>query len=356
MCAVLAADVLAIVALPVSIGAAILKYRLYDIDRIISRTLAYAIVTGLLIGVYAGLVLLATQVLSFHTPVAVAASTLAAVALFSPLRRRVQRVVDRRFNRARYDADQTIAAFAARLKDNVDLAAVRDDLAGVVSDALEPAPVSASAARADWSEHPGGDLEDRGYGLAGLLSPPLAAQGLTGAPATYALFENARRARLGQSRGGYALGLGRLFAPFTRVAAGNPHASAPVERTAIELITPTAANRVIADPYTRYLVAREKVNQGAAVLLMPVAMARRLGVPEARWVFLPGHADLRERDLLDRPDLSRAPALAAAAGHGWRWRGSGRARWPRSTCTPASPSRSRSLPTASAWRPAIPAA
>ena len=139
---VLAAGVLAIVALPVSIGVAILKYRLYDIDRIISRTLAYAIVTGLLIGVYAGLVLLATQVLSFHTPVAVAASTLAAVALFSPLRRRVQRAVDRRFNRARYDADQTIAAFAARLKDNVDLAAVRDDLAGVVSDALEPVHVS----------------------------------------------------------------------------------------------------------------------------------------------------------------------------------------------------------------------
>jgi hypothetical protein len=137
----LAAGVLAIAALPVSIGVAILKYRLYDIDRIISRTLAYAIVTGLLIGVYAGLVLLATQVLSFHTPVAVAASTLAAVALFSPLRRRVQRVVDRRFNRARYDADQTIAAFAARLKDNVDLAAVRDDLAGVVSDALEPVHV-----------------------------------------------------------------------------------------------------------------------------------------------------------------------------------------------------------------------
>jgi hypothetical protein len=106
----------------------ILKYRLYDIDRIISRTLAYAIITGLLIGVYAGLVLLATRVLSFHTPVAVAASTLAAAALFNPLRRRVQRAVDRRFNRARYDADQTVALFAARLKDAVDLDAVRDDL------------------------------------------------------------------------------------------------------------------------------------------------------------------------------------------------------------------------------------
>ena len=129
-------------ALPVSIGIAILRYRLYDIDRIISRTLAYAIVTGLLVGVYAGLVLLATRVLSFHTPVAVAASTLAAAALFNPLRRRVQRAVDRRFNRARYNAGKTVAAFAARLQDAVDLDAVQDDLAGVVHQALEPAHVS----------------------------------------------------------------------------------------------------------------------------------------------------------------------------------------------------------------------
>ena len=93
-----------------------MRYRLYDIDRIISRTLAYTLVTGLLIGVYAGLVLLATRVLSVHTPVAVAAATLAAAALFTPLRRRVQHAVDRQFNRARYDADQTVAAFAARLR------------------------------------------------------------------------------------------------------------------------------------------------------------------------------------------------------------------------------------------------
>ena len=133
---------LAVTALPVSMGVAILRYRLYDIDRIISRTLAYAIVTGLLVAVYAGLVLLTTQVFRVHTPVAVAASTLAAAALFNPLRRRVQQVVDRRFNRARYNADQTVAAFAARLKDTVELHAVRDDLASVVHQALEPAHVS----------------------------------------------------------------------------------------------------------------------------------------------------------------------------------------------------------------------
>ena len=137
-----AAGALGILALPVSLGLGILKFRLYDIDRIISRTLAYAIVTGLLVGVYAGLVLLATQVLTIKSPVAVAGSTLVAAALFNPLRHRVQRAVDRRFNRARYDADQTVAAFAARLKDAVDRDSVRDDLASVAAKALEPAHVS----------------------------------------------------------------------------------------------------------------------------------------------------------------------------------------------------------------------
>jgi hypothetical protein len=132
----------AVALVPVAIGIAVLRYRLYDIDRIISRTLAYAIVTGLLVGIYAGLVLLTTQVFRVHTPVAVAAATLAAAALFNPVRRRVQKAVDRRFNRARYDADQTVAAFAARLKDAVDLDAVRDDLASMVRTALEPAHVS----------------------------------------------------------------------------------------------------------------------------------------------------------------------------------------------------------------------
>ncbi len=131
-----------VAALPVSIGVAILKYRLYEIDRIISRTLAYAIVTGLLVGVYAGLVLLATQVLGIHTPVAVAASTLVAAALFNPVRRRVQHTVDRRFNRARYDAERMVTAFAARLQDAVDTDAVRADLTGMVHTALEPTHVS----------------------------------------------------------------------------------------------------------------------------------------------------------------------------------------------------------------------
>jgi hypothetical protein len=168
----------AIAALPVSIGVGILKYRLYDIDRIISRTLAYAIVTGLLVGVYAGLVLLATQVLRVHTPVAVAAATLAAVALFNPVRQRVQNAVDRRFNRARYDADQMVAAFAARLKDGVDLNSVRDDLAGVVSRALEPAHVAVWISQRDLgslpsapppSPSPAGDITNPAFSQIGTM-------------------------------------------------------------------------------------------------------------------------------------------------------------------------------------------
>ena len=131
-----------VITLPVCIGIGILKYQLFDIDRILSRTVAYAIITGLLVGVYAGLVLLATQVLGFASTWAVAASTLAAAALFTPLRRRVQRAVDRRFNRARYDADRMVDAFAARLQEAVDLDTVRADLATVVHAALEPAQVS----------------------------------------------------------------------------------------------------------------------------------------------------------------------------------------------------------------------
>ena len=133
---------IAIVTVPVAVAVAVLKYRLYEIDRVISRTLAYVVVTGLMAGVYAGLVLLATRVLGVTTPPAVAAATLAAAALFNPLRHRVQRVVDRRFNRARYDADKTVAAFASRLQDAVDLDAVQADLVGVVQHALEPARIS----------------------------------------------------------------------------------------------------------------------------------------------------------------------------------------------------------------------
>ena len=133
---------LGLIALPISIGIGILRYRLYEIDRLISRTLSYALLTGLLVAVFAGLVLLTTRVLPFSSPVGVAASTLAAAGLFAPLRSRLQRLVDRRFNRARYDAEATVAAFGARLRDAVDPETVLSELATAARGSLQPAHVS----------------------------------------------------------------------------------------------------------------------------------------------------------------------------------------------------------------------
>jgi hypothetical protein len=133
---------LASAALPVSIGVAVLKYRLYELNRVISRVVAYTLITALLAGVFAGLVLLATRVLPIKGSAAVAVATLVIAALFNPLRRRVQRMVDRRFNRSRYDAEAVVAAFTARLQHTVDLDTLRHDLLGVTESAFQPAHVS----------------------------------------------------------------------------------------------------------------------------------------------------------------------------------------------------------------------
>jgi hypothetical protein len=131
-----------LVAFPSCIGVGILRYRLYDIDRLLSRTLSYLILTGTLIGVFAGIVLLGTRVLPFSSPVAVAASTLAAAALFNPLRGRVQRLVDRRFNRTRYDAEAIVTAFTLRLRDAVDLETIETGLLAAVNQAVAPTHAS----------------------------------------------------------------------------------------------------------------------------------------------------------------------------------------------------------------------
>ena len=133
---------IALSAMPISIGIAILKARLYEIDRIVSRTLSYALLTALLAGTFVGLVALTTGLLPFSSSVGVAASTLAAAALFNPLRVRVQHLMDRRFNRARYDAEATVNAFAARLRDAVDIDAVQAELLATVRGAVEPAHAS----------------------------------------------------------------------------------------------------------------------------------------------------------------------------------------------------------------------
>ncbi|NLU83425.1 acetyl-CoA acetyltransferase [Rhodococcus sp. HNM0569] len=174
---------------------------------------------------------------------------------------------------------------------------------------------AAASDKPDFDETVDGDLEDRGHGIEGLMTEAAFKHGLVDMPSQYALIENARRARLGVDRAEYARSMGELFAPFTRVAARNPHSSAPTERTAEELTTPSDRNRPITDPYTRFVVARDQVNQGAAVIVTSVEAARELGVPQEKWVFLHGHADLRERDLFDRQDMSSGPASVMAARH-----------------------------------------
>ena len=136
-------------ALPVAIGIAVLKYRLYAIDKIISRTVSYTLVTGLVVGVYLGCVALLTRVLPVRGSVGVAVSVLAAAALFNPLRWRVQAVVDRRFDRARYDAERVVGQFSVQLRDQVDLDVLGEGLLGVVDQVLAPAHLSL------WLREPG---------------------------------------------------------------------------------------------------------------------------------------------------------------------------------------------------------
>ena len=164
----------------------------------------------------------------------------------------------------------------------------------------------------DWAEQVEGELEDRGFGGDGLLTRDLARHGARTPIQVYALFENARRAQRGLGREAYRLEMGRLFAPFTEVAAGNPHAMSPEARSAEALAEVTAENRLTSDPFPRRMVARDQANQGAAVLLTSVGKARALGVPEDRWVYLLGGADVKERTVMERQDLAHSAASAMA--------------------------------------------
>jgi acetyl-CoA C-acetyltransferase len=175
----------------------------------------------------------------------------------------------------------------------------------------------------DHSETVGGQLEDRGYGYDGIFDEYTVKHGLIGAPVQYGLLDNARRARLGLSVAEYRLAMAELFAPFSKVAAKNPYSSAPTERSVDELVTVTPSNRMICDPYPRLMVARDQVNQGAAALLMSVATARELGVPEDKWVYLRGHADMKEQKLLERADLGASPASVLAVREALRVAGIG---------------------------------
>jgi acetyl-CoA C-acetyltransferase len=164
----------------------------------------------------------------------------------------------------------------------------------------------------DWAETVGGQLEDRGFGPR-LSEPELAAHGARTPIQIYALYENARRAKHGLGRAEYALEMGRLFAPFTTVAHGNPHAMSQEVFSAEELATVTPRNRLVADPFPRRMVARDQANQGAAVIIASVGKARELGVPEDRWIYLHGAADVAEQMPLERQDLAAYPAAGLAS-------------------------------------------
>ena len=137
--------VLAIASIPIAAGIAILRYRLYDIDRIVNRAVVYGAVTALLVGAYFGIVLGLQEVFSSFgggSDLAIAISTLAVAAAFRPLRARVQRAVDQRFYRRRYDAQRTLEAFSARLRDEIDIQALHGELTAVIRRTLEPERVS----------------------------------------------------------------------------------------------------------------------------------------------------------------------------------------------------------------------
>ena len=166
----------------------------------------------------------------------------------------------------------------------------------------------------DFAEDPGGQVEDRGSGLKELRDPAMGRYGLIDPSSVYAVAENARRSRLGQTREDYAKGMGDLFAPFAAIASVNPWSAWQVPAyTSEELISIDPHNRWIADPYPLRLVARDQVNLGAAVLLASYETALRLGVPAERLVYLHGYAQAAEKPFSQRPDLGVSPASRQVA-------------------------------------------
>lgn len=163
----------------------------------------------------------------------------------------------------------------------------------------------------DWSELHDAPLEERHSSVI-MRTKHMTAHGLTMPTTIYPLLENARRARLGVSREAYAMEMGRLLSPFSRVAENNPHAASRKVRGAEEIAVVEADNRMIADPHPRSVVARDQVNQGAALLLTTVATARELDIPQSRWVYLHGYSAVDERAVLERQDLGASEAMTGA--------------------------------------------
>ena len=195
-----------------------------------------------------------------------------------------------------------------------DIAAGRSGVAAIVgSEAISTIlTLGAKGETPDWSEEIEGQFEDRGFGMRGLLDRTLITHGLAAPIPLYALFENARRSRQGTELQPYRDEIGELFAPFTVVAAANPYAAAPVTRSAEDLATVTERNRIVAEPYTRMTVARDQVNQAAAIIIASAGKARELGIPEDKWVHIHAVTDAKELSVLERPDMAVSPASIAS--------------------------------------------
>ena len=164
----------------------------------------------------------------------------------------------------------------------------------------------------DWRETIGGQCEDRGADIDDLLSPEMVAHGMALPLSVYPLFENLRRHLSGVAADDYARLMGALLAGYNRVAAANPLSTHPAKLTAEDIATETAANRMVAYPYTKAMVARDAVNQAAAVILTSEEAARRMGIAETKWVYLHGYAHAAEPAVHLRQNLADAPAMALA--------------------------------------------
>lgn len=195
-----------------------------------------------------------------------------------------------------------------------EIAAGRSKMAAIVgSEAISTMrSLLARGETRDWSETRRGSLEDRGPGYEGVVDKTSFIHGVAAPIGGYALAENVRRERLGLGLADYRTEIGKLFAPFTEVAARNPHSAAPTERSVAELATLTERNRLIAEPYGRLVVSRDQVNQGAAIVLASAGEARRLGVPEERWVHIHAVADCAEPSMLTRASIEQSPAAVSA--------------------------------------------
>lgn len=163
----------------------------------------------------------------------------------------------------------------------------------------------------DWNEHAEGEFEDRGLGPQ-LLSEYEINNGLGAPTQTYPVFEHALRSRLGLSRSQHIAMMSELWEGFSNVAAQNPYSQFPEPRSAEFLKTSGKDNYAVADPYLKWHVAQDAVNQGAAVVLTSVGEAQRLGIPPAKWIYLHGYAQAKDRLVSERPDLSRSRPIELA--------------------------------------------